>query len=56
MEICDKNYHFERFEEVGSFFKEVINILKQMNYSEFHSSEFKSYESKLRSLIEKRGD
>jgi len=56
MEVCDKNYHFERFEEVGSFFKEVINIIKQMNYSEFHSSEFKSYESKLRSLIEKRGD
>lgn len=55
MEICDKNYNFESFEEVSPYFKEIINLLKQMNYSEFNSSEFKNYETKIRQLLEKRG-
>ncbi len=55
IKICEKNYDFDSFEEVIPFFKEIINLFKQMNYCEFNSSEFKSYEAKITQLVEKRG-
>ncbi|MGC8765344.1 MAG: V-type ATP synthase subunit A [Brevinematia bacterium] len=55
LKVCEKKYEFDSFEEVIPYFKEIINLLKQMNYSEFNSSEFKSYEAKIFQLIEKRG-
>ncbi len=54
LEICDAEFDFENFEEVGDFFKKQINLLKQMNYSEFESENFKKYESELRSNLEER--
>lgn len=56
LEICDASYHFDDFEEVGTFFKRLINLLKQMNYQEFNSDKFKSIESEIRTLVvERRG-
>jgi len=45
------NFDFEKFEDVGSYFRTVINSLKQMNYSEFQSDQFHRYEDELESLI-----
>ena len=41
--ITSSEMNFNTFEEVGSWFKKVINLLKQMNYSSFESKEFNSY-------------
>ena len=43
LDICDKDYDFEDFEKCRVFFKDLINVLKQMNYSEFQSEAFQGY-------------
>jgi V/A-type H+-transporting ATPase subunit A len=52
--IYHTDFSFESFEDVGSYFKKVINTMKQMNYSEFNSDKFKDKENELSSLIEER--
>jgi V/A-type H+-transporting ATPase subunit A len=52
IQICDRSYDFTEFEEVGTFFKKLINLLKQMNYSPFESEDFEKYESALENEIE----
>lgn len=47
LHICDSKFEFKGFEEVQDFFKNIINILKQMNYSKFESEEFNEYKAKL---------
>lgn len=54
LSICDSNFSFESFEEVGGYFKKLINLLKQMNYKEFLSEEFKALESELDKTIAER--
>jgi V/A-type H+-transporting ATPase subunit A len=51
LKITDSEFEFKEFEEVSTFFKEVINLYKQMNYSEFESDEFKKHESELQELL-----
>ena len=43
LEVCDQEHDFETFEECSAWYKEVINIFRQMNYSEFKSEEFNKY-------------
>lgn len=54
LDLVKTNFNFETFEEVNPYFKGIINLLKQMNYSRFKSDEFLEYEQKLRELILKR--
>jgi len=54
MEICHTDFSFDSFTEIDSFFKRVINQLKQMNYSEFSSDQFEKYEGELVSIINER--
>ena len=49
--ICDMQFEFENFEKCREFFKEVINVLRQMNYSEFKSEQFNKYKQKLENLL-----
>ncbi|MBE6324197.1 MAG: V-type ATP synthase subunit A [Bacteroidales bacterium] len=51
MDICAKDYDFDNFVEVGEYFKRIINICKQMNYSEFHSADFEKYKAQLDELL-----
>ncbi len=53
--ICDINFDFEDFEKCREFFKELINDLRQMNYTKFHSEEFGNYDRKIHKLIEDYG-
>ncbi len=53
--ICDINFDFEDFEKCRGFFKELINDLRQMNYTKFHSEEFENYAGKINKLIEDYG-
>ena len=52
--LCKKNYRFENFEEVSIYFKKIINILKQMNYSEYKREDFKKYEEELNKTLSER--
>ena len=51
MDICRHDYDFQNFLDVSEYFKKVINLCKQMNYSEFHSAEFEEYQQKLNALL-----
>lgn len=53
--LCDIDFDFEDFEKCREFFKELINDLRQMNYTKFHSEEFENYASKIHKLIEDYG-
>ncbi|MGY6744042.1 MAG: V-type ATP synthase subunit A [Cecembia sp.] len=53
MEIAEREFVFFEFEQVGTFFKQLINILKQMNYSPFDSAQFKKYAKELEMAIQK---
>lgn len=43
IDICNTDFEFEGFEECGNFYKKLINIMRQMNYSEYKSAEFNNY-------------
>lgn len=54
MDICRHDYNFDNFVAVNDYFKRVINLCKQMNYSEFQSEQFKEYEQKLHALLKEK--
>ena len=45
--ICERTFNFDNFETCRTFFKQLINILKQMNYSEYQGDKFKEYQQQL---------
>ncbi|PTN08206.1 V-type ATP synthase subunit A [Mangrovibacterium marinum] len=51
LEICHSDFAFDSFTEVGPYFKRVIHLLRQMNYSEFQSEKFNDYEQELREIV-----
>lgn len=52
--ILKDDYEFDTFDEVNKYFRNVINILKQMNYSKFKSDEFNTFEKQLKQLLDER--
>ena len=54
LQLCNTQFKFESFEEVNPYFKKVINVLRQMNYSEFHSEKFKQFEVELMKILEEK--
>ena len=51
LDVCDHQFTFDTFEECGAKFKEIINILRQMNYSEFQGEQFKKYLDQLHKAL-----
>ncbi|MBD3316826.1 MAG: V-type ATP synthase subunit A [Chitinivibrionales bacterium] len=49
--ICDRSFDFEHFEEANTYFKKVINLLKQMNFQEFQNEQFNQNEKELDELL-----
>ena len=54
MDICRMEFEFEGFVEVSDFFKELINALRQMNYTLFQSEDFRAAEEKVNALVSQR--
>ncbi|MDR0394829.1 MAG: V-type ATP synthase subunit A [Tannerella sp.] len=54
IEICRMEFLFENFLEVSEYFKRMINLFKQMNYSEFKSEKFNEYDQQVGRLVEER--
>lgn len=54
VDICRAEYTFDNFLEVMDYFKKLINLCKQMNYSEFKSEKFEDYKRQIREMIASR--
>jgi len=49
--ICHTDFKFNGFTEVSDYFKRLINLFKQMNYSEYKSERFDDYNRRLDELL-----
>ena len=56
LELCAVDYQFDDFEKCRDFFKELINDLRQMNYTKFQSEAFNEYAGKIHQIIEDYGN
>ena len=54
--ICDTQFAFDDYEQCRSYFKNMINVLRQMNYSEFGSEDFNNYRAQLTKILEENGN
>jgi V/A-type H+-transporting ATPase subunit A len=54
MDICNSKFEFNGFMEVMDYFKRVINVCKQMNYSPYKSEQFAKYETELKTILAER--
>ena len=51
LQLCHVERNFEDFEACSKFYKELINTLRQMNYSEFKSDNFNKYLEQLKKFM-----
>lgn len=51
LEVCDAKVELENFDQITAHYKNIINIMRQMNYSEFKSEEFNKYLDQLNTII-----
>lgn len=54
VEICRTEFAFDNFNQVADYFKELINIGRQMNYAEFQSDQFNDYYKQLQEQISQK--
>ncbi len=54
LDICNSDFNFDSFTEVDIYFKRIINVYKQMNYSEFKSEKFNKFEKELKEVLNER--
>jgi V/A-type H+-transporting ATPase subunit A len=52
--ICRAEFKFDTFIEVMNFFKNLINVFKQMNYSAYKSEQFYAFNEQLDILLKDR--
>lgn len=50
-DICRTDFEFDTFNSVADYFKKLINVCRQMNYSEFKSDTFNEYRRQLDELL-----
>ncbi len=51
LDICERDFEFEDFNECGDFYKSLINIMRQMNYSIFKDDNFNKYLEQLNNIL-----
>ena len=51
LDICRKSFDFGVFDECSKFFKELIYLFRQMNYSEWKSEQFENFRSQIEALV-----
>ena len=54
VQMCNTDFSFDGFSEVGDYFKELINAFRQMSYSIYKSEEFKQAEARVLNLVAQR--
>ena len=56
LDICRKSFILADFEECARFFKELIYLFRQMNYSEWKSERFEEFRTKIEALVNEKLD
>ena len=54
IDICHTEFEFDNFNEVMDYFKKMINVCKQMNYSKFKSPEYDDFVKQLNEPIQQQ--
>ena len=54
LDICGKSFTFKEFEECSQFFKALINLFRQMNYSEWKSEKFDDYKVQIEKMVSEK--
>ena len=52
--ICRSEFKFDAFLDVMEYFKRMINLFKQMNYSDYKSDAFNKFDAELDQLVQER--
>ena len=56
LDICGREFQFSDYEVCRNYFKQIINVLRQMNYSEFEGEKFNNYRAELDKLLSDNGN
>ena len=51
VEICNIDYKFDNFLDVVDYFKRMINVCKQMNYSEYKSEQYNDFKNQVLEML-----
>ncbi len=51
VEICNIDYKFDNFLDVVAYFKKMINVCKQMNYSEYKSEQYNDFKNQVLEML-----
>ncbi len=54
LDICRKSFALADFDECSKFFKELIYLFRQMNYSEWKSAQFDEFRQKIEALVNEK--
>jgi V/A-type H+-transporting ATPase subunit A len=54
VDVCRSEFNFANFNEVMEYFKRMINLFKQQNYSDYKSEAFYGFEKEIAALISER--
>ena len=56
LDICDRHFEFDNYEDCRAWFKRVINALRQMNFSKWGSEDFDQFHSQLNEILSENGN
>ena len=56
LDICDRHFEFDNYEECRAWFKRVINALRQMNFSKWGSEDFEKFHIQLNEILSENGN
>lgn len=51
LDICDRKFGFDDFQSCVEFYKSLINLFKQLNYSEWESDKFAEYRERIDEMV-----
>ena len=51
-EICEIDFKFDNFQDVVDYFKKMINLCKQMNYSVYKSEQYNDFVGQIREMLD----
>ena len=51
LDVCRKEFGFKDFDACSKFFKGLINLFRQMNYSEWQSEKFYDYKRQIEEIV-----
>ena len=54
MDICGRTFHFDDFEACVTYYKRLINELRQMNFSAFESDDFKRHYAAVQDILKEQ--